>query len=137
MKDGNGERRRDGKRKSPLSSLAFKSNGSIEQLSHTGFPRTLRSFASSFIQFIDIKTLHSETLVDVTSALRWPSCGILSSAGCTGRMTCESSFVSSRGHYADCAWSALKFQFKRQTSLQQKHTLTPLRTRNRAHTSGH
>lgn len=45
-------------------------------------PRTARSHASSFIQSIDVKTLHYQTSANVTFGLRWPRCGSLSGLCC-------------------------------------------------------
>lgn len=39
----------------------------------------------------------------MTSGLRWPQSGILSRRGNRGRVTCKSSFVSSRGYYTNVA----------------------------------
>lgn len=59
----------------------------------------------------------------MTSGLRWPWCGILSSRGSRGHMTCKSSFVFSWGYYTNVPTThSLLWSYTKETDHALAHT---------------
>lgn len=63
----------------------------------------------------------------MTSGLRWPWCGILSSRGSRGHMTCKSSFVFSWGYYTNVPTTHSRlWSYTKETDHALTHTLRHL-----------